>query len=224
LPVVVRVDGKSFHSFTKGLDKPYDVVIGDAMDSAMMSLCKEISGTKFGYVQSDEISIVFTNDDTLMTEPWFDNQVQKIASITASVATRKFNEVLRIHPENTEDKLYYTKIDRASFDSRVFVLPDLDEVVNYFVWRQADATRNAIQGLAQAHFSHNQLMGLKLAAVQDKLFVEKGINFNDEPTGFKRGRAAVRVECEWKIDKDVPIFSKDRDYVLSRLSYYEDAS
>jgi tRNA(His) 5'-end guanylyltransferase len=237
-PVIIRLDGKAFHTFTRGLKKPYDEIFHNTMNATMKYLCENIQGCKLGYTQSDEITLLLTDYDTIDTSAWFDNNVQKICSVSASMATMAFNRFFTkffIHRKD-ESKEYiqtlFNKIDIAMFDSRCFNIPK-DEVTNCFIWRQQDATRNAIQMLGQCNFSHKELHGKSCNDIQDMLMLQKGINFNDMPTEFKRGVCCVKEtyypdpmpgyeHCEvdatsartrWVIDKEIPIFTQDRTYV-----------
>lgn len=242
LPVIIRLDGAHFHSFTKGFERPYDNVLANAMNTTMKELVANIQGCVFGYVQSDEISLLLKNDQTIDTSAWFDNNISKMISISASMATLYFNNAFSYEVGeyneawNIDDNIlhaYYKAEDRgALFDSRVFVVPE-NEIVNYFIWRQEDATRNSIQMLGQCNFPHKQLQGLNTGDIQNKLLTEKGINWNDMLTGFKRGRAAYRkaVEVETPngivqrnrviIDREIPIFKEDRDFIL--YNYYNNS-
>jgi tRNA(His) 5'-end guanylyltransferase len=246
MPVIIRLDGKAFHTFTKGLKKPYDEIFHNTMNATMKYLCENIQGCKLGYTQSDEITLLLTDYDTLDTDAWFDNNVQKICSVSASMATMAFNKYLR---ENTEDYFMEHSWDEdylailslaitkgAMFDSRCFNIPE-DEVTNCFIWRQQDATRNAIQMLGQCNFSHKELQGKSCNAIQDMLMLQKDINFNDMPTEFKRGVCCIKeeyypepipgyedcpidatsVRTRWVLDKDIPIFTQDRNYVDRRF-------
>lgn len=206
---IIRCDGKAFHTFTRGYQKPYDYAIADAMNDAAFALCQGAQGSAFAYVQSDEISVLLTDFATIQTDAWFDGNVQKIASVSAAIATAAFNRAL------------FGGLDwdrsGALFDARVFTIPDPVEVENYFIWRQQDATRNSISGLAQAHFSPKQLHGVNNAQMQELLFREKGINWNDCPTDEKRGRAVVYDEMAWRIDREIPVFTQERAYLTSRI-------
>ena len=243
-PVMLRLDGKAFHSFTKGFFRPYDKIFHNAMNATLLYLCKNFQCCKFGYTQSDEITLVLTDYDTLTTDGWFDYAVQKMCSISASMATLEFNRAFKaevdewyLRPDTTgqTDELldargaaYDKAIKRgAMFDARVFSIPE-EEVANAFIWRQQDATRNAIQMLGQTHFSHKLLEHKSCNDIQDMLFLEKGINFNDMPTEFKRGICCYRKEVpcidrligykkEWILDKDCPIFSQDRNYIEQHI-------
>ncbi|MED3440265.1 tRNA(His) guanylyltransferase Thg1 family protein [Bacillus subtilis] len=211
MPVLIRIDGKAFTNYTKGMKKPFDEDVTYAMWETCKYLAQNIMGCKLAYTQSDEISLLLTNYDKLTTESWFDNNLQKLVSVSASLATAKFNEVMRM--KYPEKKL-------ALFDARAWVLPK-DEVCNYFLWRQKDATKNSISMVAQANFSHNQLQGLNGGQLQDKLFLERGTNWNDLPTWQKRGACITKVYFEkngalrskWDVDLETPIFSQDREYV-----------
>jgi tRNA(His) guanylyltransferase len=178
---VVRLDGRAFHTYTRGLDRPFDAVLMEHMGTTARFLCEEVAGTVLAYTQSDEISLVLTDFATPKTQAWFDGNLQKIVSVSASLATAKFNEL-------RPGKL-------AFFDARAFTIPDAVEVANYLVWRQQDATRNSISMAAQAHFSHKQLHGKSSNAMQEMLWSEHGVNWNDYDPRFKRGTVVYpRVE------------------------------
>lgn len=180
---ICRVDGRAFHSLLRHADKPFDENVMTAMDAVTTALCEEISGAVFGYTQSDEASILLTDFAAPGTQPWFAGGVQKMVSIAASVATVAFNDA-------------YFGADRALFDARVFTIPDPVEVANYFLWRQRDAVRNSISMAAQAHFSHKRLHRVNTNQMQELLWSEKGINWNDYPDGCKRGRVVTRKTGE----------------------------
>lgn len=212
-PVIIRADGKAFHTFTRGMDRPFDNRLSDCMAYTTQELVKNISGNYFGYTQSDEISLLLIDYANINTQPWFDNKVQKIVSVTASMATVYFNKKFQeLFPE-LKDKW-------AMFDARVYNIPK-DEVVNYFIWRQQDCTRNSIQMLGRATFSHKELMNLSCDKIQDKLFLEKQINWNDIPTKFKRGVGVYRKDymlgdskrTEYFIDNEIPVFTQDRNFI-----------
>lgn len=169
---IVRVDGRAFHTYLRNADKPFDSEVMAAMRGAAVELCKEMGGARFAYTQSDEISVLLTDLDP-NSQPWFGGQVQKIASVAASIATMAFNDY---------------GSGRATFDARVYTIPSRTEVMNYFRWRQEDAIKNAVSMAAQAHFSHKELHGLSGAQMQEKLFQERGINFrNHYSDGERRG-------------------------------------
>lgn len=178
---IIRLDGKAFHTYTRGLNRPYDAPLMLDMAATATFLCKEIAGTCMAYTQSDEISLLLMDFGTTKTQAWFDGNIQKIVSISASLATAKFNEL-------RPGKL-------AFFDSRVFTISDPVEVRNYFVWRQKDATRNSISMAAQACFSHKQLHGKSSGEMQDMLWSQHGVNWNDYNPRFKRGTlVSSRIE------------------------------
>lgn len=238
MPIIIRIDGRAFHTFTKGFERPFDDVLMRAMQKTAARLVEEIPGCVFGYTQSDEISLLLKNDQTDETEPWFKNNISKILSISASMATLYFNRYFQEEVDefceawNIDAKVeraYFTSLGKgALFDSRVFVIPE-DEAVNYFIWRQQDATRNSIQMVGQANFSHKELQYLKTGAIQDRLFTEKGINWNDFSIPKKRGVAVYKEEIsvggtsrkKVKIDTNIPIFTEDRDFILSKYEVEE---
>jgi len=206
---IIRVDGKAFHSYTRGLERPFDERLVNDMDETACYMCKNIQGTKFAFVQSDEISVLLTDFDGLTTNAWFDGNIQKMASISASLATAKFNE------------LRPNKI--ALFDSRVFTIPSNIEVENYFIWRQQDTTRNSISSVAQSMFSHRELENKNTDQMQEMCF-QKGVNWNDFSAKLKRGRLIVRQEYEkegairakWD-SVEPPIFTQERDLLKTLI-------
>ena len=161
-PVIMRLDGKSFHTFTKGFNRPFDDNLHEAMVATTIAVFNEIQGAKLAYTQSDEISILITDFERFSTEAWFDYNIQKMCSVAASVAAAHFNE------RDTCDKLAY-------FDCRVFNIPE-NEVRNYFIWRQKDWYRNSVQMVGQANFSHKELHKKKISDIHEMLH-EKGINW-----------------------------------------------
>lgn len=192
---IVRVDGRAFHTFTRGLGRPYDTRFMEAMDVAAVRLCEEIAGAKFAYVQSDEISLLAVDFGSIDTQPWFDGSLQKWASVGASIATAAFNfEIAKLYFAGAhgqepvgEHPALGKKKPLATFDFRAFPLPDFVEVENYFIWRQNDAMRNSVAMLAQHHASHKQLMGKKRADQHDIIHAA-GDNWAKHPHGFKNGR------------------------------------
>lgn len=175
---VMRIDGKAFHSWTRGLERPFSQDLADAMDETARDLCSEISGTVMGYVQSDEISLILTDFGKLNTQAWFDGAVQKMTSVSASLATARFNT-------------HITGRSSALFDSRVFTVPSVEEAANYLIWRQRDAVRNSISMAAQSIFSHRALHGVTTSGMQDLMHAQ-GVNWNDFSTRFKRGGQVVK--------------------------------
>ncbi|WP_160051194.1 tRNA(His) guanylyltransferase Thg1 family protein [Nocardiopsis sp. FR26] len=182
---VVRVDGRAFHTFLRHADRPFDDAVMAAMDATAVALCKDISGARFAYTQSDEVSVIMTDFGNAGTQPWFGGVVQKIASVASSVATVAFNAEYGHHYDDAT----------ATFDARVFTLPTAAEVVNYFVWRQRDAVRNAVSMAAQAEFSHRQLHGVNTAQARE-LLRSRGIDFDAYPAGARYGRLCARATSE----------------------------
>ena len=230
MPVAIRIDGKAFHTFTRGFQKPFDEVLGNAMVRTMEYLCKNIQGCVFGYTQSDEITLLLIDYQTFETDAWFEYEVQKMCSISASMATMAFNRFFEM--EMNVFKASHTIMDTnewaypeagalygaymlsaskgAMFDSRVFNIPK-EEACNLVYWRQLDATRNSIQMVGQANFSHNELQGCSCNVIQDMLHEQRGINWNDFPTRWKRGTAWTRARG---VDYNMPILKgEDRKYV-----------
>lgn len=211
MPMIIRVDGKAFHTLTANMKRPWDDGMIDSMAYTAKYLCENIQNAKLAYVQSDEISILLTDYDRFATEAWFDRNLQKMVSVSSALATLAFNKaIVKHYPDKS-----------GVFDSRAFVIPK-EEVCNYFIWRQNDASRNSVQMLARVHFSHKQLDNLNNSQIQDKLMLEKEINWNDVPTHKKRGACVRRVSIHpyvdnWQIDSEAPRFSQDRGYINNLL-------
>lgn len=211
MPVILRIDGTHFHTYTRGMKKPFDEDLVNAFWETCKYLADNVMGCKIVYHQSDEISLLLTNYDKLTTQSWFENNLQKLVSVSSSMATAKFNEIMRSK---------YPDKPLATFDSRAWVLPH-DEVCNYFLWRQQDATKNSISMVAQANFPHKQLQGLNGNQMQDKLILEKNINWNDLPVWQKRGVCITKqfyykgeaLRSKWEVDHETPVFSQDREYI-----------
>ena len=286
VPVMLRIDGRAFHTFTKGFTKPFDdEILLKAMRQTMKKLCEMIPGCVLGYTQSDEITLVLLDQNT-QAEPWFGFCQNKIESITASMATMLFNQAFYEAYQDYDERLdfamnyynniivklqrlavgdaeksnfvasirraigsnyniiynkqkvfhdkYEPKLHTAMFDCRAFNIPK-EEVCNNLIWRQQDATRNSIQQVAHTYFSHGELNNLSCDELQEKLFQEKGINWNNYPTRLKRGSCCVRKDVffsadeikkknplydgegftrkKWVIDTEIPIFTQNREYI-----------
>lgn len=200
-PVILRIDGKAFHTYTRGMSV-FDARMYKSMAITMEYLCNNIQNAVLGYTQSDEISILLKDWDTLTTQPWFGNKQTKVESVSASMATAIFNDCAgRLGMSNM-----------AMFDSRAFNIPT-EEVCNYFLWRQQDATRNSIQMAGREHFSHKEMHGKSTNDVQHMLITQKDVNWNDLDTWKKRGICYK----DGIIDEEIPIFTEDRDYINSLL-------
>jgi tRNA(His) guanylyltransferase len=229
--IVIRIDGKAFHTYTRGLPRPFSPGLADDMDATTKFLCENIQGAKMGYVQSDEISIVLHDYNDLSTDGWFDFNLQKMCSIASSLATAKFNQLRMARScwEGSDiagslDQDGIEKFKLAMFDARVFVIPEAEEVVNYFLWRQQDATRNSISMAAQSMFSHRELQGKSSDEMQEMMFTLKGTNWDDYPTRFKRGAAIVKVEehilaKDFKFKKDGKTHPIDPDKIITRRAW-----
>lgn len=245
MPVIIRLDGCHFHTFTRGFVKPLDKRLLETMQETTLALCESIQGCVFGYTQSDEITLVLVDYNTIITNAWYDYQVEKMCSVSAAMATLYFNRIFRrkIHEftnkhhgvltdvktygeelVNSVDKLlksYNRAIEQgALFDSRCFNIP-ISEVCNCILWREKDAERNSINGLGQSMFSHKELQNKNTRQVQDMLFEKYGINWNNLTTVEKRGTAVVKDENgKWTIDEEMPILTGEgRTYVESRIIF-----
>lgn len=204
---IIRIDGKAFHTFTRDSCEPFDYRLMDWLDEAAIALCSEAQGVRCAYGQSDEYSFLLQDFETTLTEMWFDGNIQKIVSVAASIFTTAFAKA---------NQSGHT----ANFDARVFTIPDITEVENYFIWRQQDATRNAILMAGYSEFSPKQMHAKNTSEVQEMLFQERDINFNDYPVIAKRGRCVVKESylsgdaerTRWTVDREMPILTQDRDY------------
>ena len=194
MPVIIRLDGKAFHGLTQACEKPFDEKFSKAMVDTANYLCCEVQGTKCAYIQSDEISLLLTDFDTLTTEGWFDYNLQKMVSISAGIASSFFS-------------LKWLRI--VVFDSRAFNIPK-EEVCNYFIWRQKDWERNSIQMLAQAHFSHKQL-DRKNSSDMHEMLHGKGVNWAKLDDKWKNGWF-IHKEESW-IHQPAPMFTKERQTI-----------
>ena len=254
-PVAIRVDGRSFHTFTKGFKRPFDDILMKSMQETAKYMCENIQGAKFAYVQSDEITIILVDYDTLETDCWFNYRTDKLCSISASMATMAFNRVFvknvdewgRLTFPNWDEGGTNEEVDvdllklndayqraigkGAMFDARCFNIPK-EEVTNLIYWRQLDATRNSIQMVGQANFSHKELQNKSCNDIQDMLHEQKGINWNDYPTVCKRGTAIIYVNYQnpqsltngdiikgWKIDTEMPILKGENRVYVDDLVY-----
>lgn len=252
-PVAIRIDGKAFHTFARGFQKPFDEVLIKSMQETMKYLCENIQGCVLGYTQSDEITLILVDYKKLTSSAFFDYEVQKICSIAASMATMAFNKFfeknIKEFSKSSECRgldvkyldVYKEALNKcAMFDARCFNIPK-EEVTNLIYWRQLDASRNSIQMVGQANFSHKELQNKSCNDIQDMLMTQKGINWNDLPTYQKRGSCCIKtveriteditiiknrfgedgkkhtVNMEyphWIIDTEIPIFNgEDRRYI-----------
>lgn len=240
IPVIIRIDGKAFHTFTRGMKKPFDSILMNTMKDTMKYLCENIQGCVLGYTQSDEITLVLTDYATITTDAWFGYNVQKLTSIAASMATMAFNSAFKENVEfaiqyfdtessiegamDFDNRVYMGKLGKAIFDARAFSIPK-DDVCNCLIWRQQDATRNSIQSVGQAYFSHKMLNGKSCNNIQEMLWQEYNVNWNDFPVECKRGACCIKQivqtldvrRSKWVIDTEPPIFTQKREYIEKLL-------
>ena len=234
-PVIIRLDGRAFHTLCRDLDKPYDYDFHRFMENTMLHLCSDIQGCVLGYTQSDEITLVLIDYQTLTTDAWFDYEVQKLCSVSASMATAYFNGAVRLYIQGLEDGYYALmrsnhaelqdaqikelnkwQSKMATFDARCFNLPR-HEVANCLIWRQQDATRNSILSLAQSLMSHKNMQGKSTKELQNIMLEQYNVNWNDLPTAEKRGCCCIKTPDGWAIDYDIPVFTQNREYIEDRI-------
>lgn len=235
-PIIIRVDGWSFHTFTKGFSKPFDDTFIKAMQETMRYLCENIQGCVLGYTQSDEITLVLVDYKNLDSQSWFDDEVQKICSIAASMATMAFNKnfelfslTMRLKDSVESNKLgavYKQAMNKgAMFDARCFNIPK-EEVTNNIYWRQIDAIRNSIQMVGQSNFTSEELYNKSCEEIKDMLFTQKGIKWSDLPAHLQRGSCCIKKEStnefersRWEVDKNIPIFKEGGREYIDRLIF-----
>lgn len=239
IPKVIRLDMRAGHTFCRKFKRPFDDVFSECMIFATKELCQQIPGVMIAYTQSDEISLI-VNDVSKRgkTNCFFGGNISKIVSLSASICTLAFNQhftdrVASMQPKDRD--VYLNMVGKAQFDSRVFCLPNVQEVHNYLIWRQQDATRNSIQAVGHANFSQKEMHNKNTDEIQEMLFTEKDINWNDYPVKYKRGCAIVRekyikaadipgyghVETErsrWT-EVEIPILTKDLNFVPELYNY-----
>lgn len=229
LPVIIRIDGRSFSKFTKGFEKPFDLDLSKIFQDVALALRKEIPGVKFIYSQSDEISLLLTDWDSNKQEDggridtWYDYRLQKIVSVVSSMATVKFNECIYNLIEEYKKiaqvewqkddfgnvdmyvykiNLLQRKLFKATFDTRAFNLP-ADEVINYFIYRQQDAIRNSVSSFARKYYTTKQLQGVNNTEKINKVKDEFGIDFNTDVSQLQKVGFAVVTNFKAKdTDKD----------------------
>lgn len=212
MPLIIRLDGKSFHSYTKGFERPHDPLMLNATISAAQGLIKEIQCAKLIYMQSDEMSVLINDYEKFETQAWFDKNLQKIVSVSASVVTAYFNKYMWANGIKKT----------AFFDSRAFVIPR-EEACNALIWRQQDAERNSVSSLAQTHFSHKYLHEKTCDDMKRILREEKGIDWDTLPIYRKRGWCVIKDSSSPNgiIDLEIPRFQENREYIEKHLLQIE---
>lgn len=198
MPAVIRLDGKAFHTLTRGCERPFDAKLRDALVEATKALMDEVPG-RMAYHQSDEVSILLVDYNRFESQQWFVGQVQKMVSVAASIMGVEFSS-------------RWTK--PGYFDARVCTIPERD-IENYFVWRQKDAMRNAVSMAAQAHFSANELHE-KSTIMKLEMLTSRGIAFSDYPGWFRLGSVITRADIV-----DAPVFSANPDFLKNYLTVEE---
>ena len=238
-PVVVRLDMRAGHTFCRGFERPFDELFIKSMQETAKYMCENVQGCVLSYQQSDEISLILVDYKKLNSSAFFDYEVQKVCSITASMATMAFNKYFEeevrynsdifYEPWNHDEKekklfsSYFKSIKKgAMFDSRCFNIPK-EEVTNYIYWRQLDASRNSVQMVGQANFSDKELHKKTTNQIQDMLMTQKGINWNDFPTYQKRGSCCIKeVYYVGKNGEEVPVEDSNKDDVTKRSRWIID--
>ena len=212
LPIIIRVDGKAFHSYTKQCEHPFDAKLFDVMLRTATELCKQVQGTQVAYAFSDEISLLVHPYKSFESQPWMGGRLQKVCSVAAGIASATFT---------VNSHHIFGECRPAVFDARAFVLPESD-VCNYFLWRQQDASRNSVQMLARSMYSHRECHDKNGSQLQEMCF-QKGTNWNDVPTRWRRGACIVKKTDAlghrgWVADLEIPLFNETRGYINDHLA------
>jgi len=218
LPIIIRADGVAFHTFTKGLERPYD----NRMSSSMIDLTKylvELTNARCGYTQSDEITLLLYSEK-IDGQIYFDGKIQKILSVLPARASVFFNELIKSRIPEKANQF-------PVFDCRVFPLPNKEEAVNAFIWREKDATRNSISMAAQSLCSHSELQHKSCSEMQEMIF-QKGVNWNNYPDFFKKGtyiqkQISERPFNNTELDKLPPKHAAhfNSDLTIERVDFVE---
>jgi tRNA(His) 5'-end guanylyltransferase len=227
---ILRLDGKAFHTYTRGLKRPFDIDLINDMNNAIVAMLPQLQGVAFAYTQSDEISILLTDFEKETTSAWFDGNLQKMCSVAASIITAEFNACRLLRQFNSYvkhcDDVNFA--NSAYFDCRVFTIPDRIEVINYFRWRQQDCIRNSLSMVAQSNFSHKELHGKSQSNMHDMLHA-KDVNWaTDYTDGEKNGRIIMKetykvgeIERTRWVANGAWVFSKDEGKLLNTIPKYE---
>lgn len=244
MPFIIRVDGKAFHTFTKHFKKPFDSIMERAMKATMQSLCKDIPGCVLGYTQSDEITLVCTYSDRIVSEAWFNGRIEKIVAISAAKATKYFNKhyreaVLSVFSEKNDinawdvHMIYHKNFDEAEFDARVFNLPEWD-CINNIIWRQQDAIRNSVEMVGHCFYSARELNRVNTDMIKMKLLTDHNIMWDAYPEYNKRGTFCYKVQREkethgkvvtrniWEIEKHPVFLQENREWFSQVTGLKED--
>ena len=247
MPVAIRIDGKAFHTFTRGMKKPFDEILMHTIQNTLLYLCENIQGCVFGYTQSDEITLILVDYKTLTSDAWFDYKVQKLCSVSASMATMAFN---KFFAKNVQNEIadyalgsnepgvpqYFTTLKNAMekgamFDARCFNIPK-EEVVNLVYWRQQDAIRNSVQMCGQAYFSQTELQGKNQQDIKNMLKEANIMDWDALSPDLQHGVACreltdeeISTSCyqsssKWIIDNAMPVLlGEDRAYLEKLIDF-----
>jgi len=226
--VMIRLDGNHFHTWVKqaGLKKPFDDRMIWAMQEAAKALCETIPTCVLGYVQSDEISLVLKKGENPNSEPWFSNRIQKLCSVSASIATATFNQYIQTFFSDEEKKP-----PLAYFDARVIFMPTLDECINCLIWRQNDCIKNSVSCLAQSLFPQKVLLKKNTDEQKRMMLEEKGVDWNALSTVKKLGTLVHKAKSMgiydgkafWRAkffaDLETPRFTESKQFLLDAYSF-----
>ena len=233
-PVAIRIDGRSFHTWTRGFQKPFDSILMTSMQETMKYLCENIQNCVFGYSQSDEITLILIDYQKLTSSAWFDYEVQKVCSIAASMATMAFNKFFiknvnyfkMTHKKDNTVNTYcitlaYAIEKGAMFDARCFNIPK-EEVANLIYWRQLDAKRNSIQMVGHANFSHKELQNKSCEDIKNMLLAQKYINWDSLSEDHKWGAACIKILPKEEVVEIPTALGKSVRMVINHSSWFID--
>lgn len=221
MPVIIRVDGRAFHTFTKGFVKPFDTLFLEAMRKTALDLFKSVPNCRFAYTESDEITLILDDSNTILDTAFYDNDLEKLVSVTASMTTMFFNNnfasvIERGEKSAIDTTIYKKKLYKATFDSRAFNVP-YHEVDNVILDRQLDSKRNSLNAYAQSLYPQKVLNGKKHDDLIDLLHA-KGMKYHDIDVSLRHGVAVYKDETDKVVvDYDVPSLLIDKTFVSRRV-------
>jgi tRNA(His) guanylyltransferase len=230
LPVIITISGRGFAKLTALLDKPYSEPLAKALCATLSYLVKEIDGAVFGYQYDDELIIITRNDQTNDTQPWYNNDSQKLASIAASIATLHFNDYVKANDIPIIEPTFYAK---------AFVVPAITDAANVLVFKQQKAMQSSVyyackDELLKTYSIDKINKMLEDKSIEDRIAMlssECGIDYNDYQSVFRRGAACYKkakmveyqgvesVKMAWTFDPELPVFAKDIDWVIELLKH-----
>lgn len=215
IPKIIRLDGKAFHTFTKGCEQPYDWNIMSAMAAGAVAVMKEIGGSaRLAYIQSDECSIVLNDKPRIESSPWFDNNLVKMATVSSSIMSVNFSWAYYEALASSGSQAGSVEFKPAYFDARIFPVPNVWEMHNAILWRQFDAIKNSKSQYARHYFSQKQVHEKNGEQKVQMMKDQHGFDWHTAPTWTKHGIVVRRGTMgKFEIDMNIPEFKVDKDYL-----------